>query len=191
MTLRRGFKSDANNIALEARAELGVPAHSSICPFSLAENLEIPVFTLEGLASLDPSVREHTKLLAGRQRSAFSAITVFDGCRRCIIHNDRHAPVRRRSNVSHELAHALLMHPPHPPFCSAGSRIYKRELEEEANWMGPVLLVSNEAARWAMVQGISVTEAAKHFGVSEDLMEFRLRMSGARQIQHRMRSRTK
>ena len=77
------------------------------------------------------------------------------------------------------------MHPPHPPFCSRGDRIYKRELEEEANWLGPVLLVTNEAARWAMATGMSVADAARHFEVSEDLMEFRFRMSGAQQIRRR------
>lgn len=94
--------------------------------------------------------------------------------------------MRQRSNIAHELAHALLMHPPHPPFCSAGSRIYKRDLEEEANWLGPVLLVPNEAARWAMASRMSMADAAEHFQVSEELMEFRFRMSGALLIRRRM-----
>jgi len=78
------------------------------------------------------------------------------------------------------------MHPPHPPFCSAGDRVYKRELEEEASWVGPVLLVTNEAARWAMTRGMSIRDAAEHFEVSAKLMEFRFRMSGAQQIRRRM-----
>jgi hypothetical protein len=55
--------------------------------------------------------------------------------------------------------------------------------------MGPVLLVSNEAARWAIARAMSVPEAAAHFGVSQELMEFRFRVSGARQIEQRMHSR--
>lgn len=185
MTLRRGFKSEANNLALEVRAELFLPNHERICPFEIARNLEIPVYSLRSLLSVDPHLTAHVSALANHYRSAFSAITVFNGRRRCIVHNDSHAPVRQRSNLSHELAHALLMHPPHPPLCDSGNRTYKRELEEEANWLGPVLLVTNEDARWAMVNGMSVAEAAKHFDVSEDLMEFRLRMSGAQQINRR------
>jgi len=167
MTLRRGFKSEANGLALEVRAELGLPSHSPVCPFAIAEDLCIPVFTVSSLLALDgQSPRQITKLLDDH-RSAFSAITVFNGTRRCIVHNHLHARVRQRSNLSHELAHALLMHPAHPPFCSSGDRIYKPELEEEANWLGPVLLVTNEAARWAMAQGVSVADAAGHFEVSE------------------------
>jgi Zn-dependent peptidase ImmA (M78 family) len=187
MTLRRGFKSEANGLALEVRAELGLPSHSPVCPFAIAENLCIPVFTVSSLLALDGEFAKQITRFLDDHLSAFSAITVFNGTRRCIVHNQRHAHVRQRSNLSHELAHALLMHPPHPPFCSAGDRVYKRELEEEASWLGPVLLVTNEAARWALAQGMSVPDAAKHFEVSEDLMQFRFRMSGAQQIQRRWR----
>ena len=69
------------------------------------------------------------------------------------------------------------------------NRVYSPGLEEEASWLGPVLLVPNEAARWAVANSMSVANAAGQFQVSEDLMEFRLRMSGARQIGNRMRRR--
>lgn len=185
MTLRRGFKSEANNLALEVRAELRLPNHARICPFEIAENLDIPVYSLRSLLSVDDTLTDQVSALANHHRSAFSAITVFNERRRCIVHNDAHVPVRQRSNLSHELAHALLMHPPHPPFCDSGNRTYKRELEEEANWLGPVLLVTNEDARWAVANAMSIAEAAKHFDVSEDLMEFRFRMSGAKNIRQR------
>jgi len=189
VTLRRGFKSEANELAVDVRAELGLRHYSPLCPFALAESLCIPLFTLEELLTLDAALADHVELLVDGHPSAFSAMTVFNGRRRCIVHNHRHAPVRRRSNIAHELAHALLRHPPHPPSCAAGNRIYKRELEEEANWLGPVLLVSNEAARWAMARRMSLTEAAAHFDVSEELMEFRFRMSGAQQIRRRSNGR--
>jgi Zn-dependent peptidase ImmA (M78 family) len=187
MTLRHGFKSEANNLALEVRAELRLEPNSPVCPLAIAENLGIPVFTVSKLFALDGGLAAKAEDFLITYRSAFSAITVFDGNRRCIVHNHSHAHVRQRSNISHELAHALLMHPPHPPFCSNGDRIYKRELEEEASWLGPVLLETNEGARWAMARGMSVTDAAKHFEVSEDLMQFRFRMSGAQRIQRRRR----
>jgi Zn-dependent peptidase ImmA (M78 family) len=189
VTLRRGFKTEANDLALEARDDLGLLAYSPLCPFALAENLHIPVFSLEALLTCDAGLAKPVALLVDTHREAFSAITVFNRRRRCIVHNHRHSPARQRSNIAHELAHALLMHPPHPPTCSAGGRVYERELEEEASWLGPVLLVSNDGARWAMAKGLSLFAAAEHFGVSEELMEFRLRMSGARRI-HRRRSPT-
>lgn len=185
MTLRRGFKTEANDLALEVRAELLLSPHSPLCPFQLAESLCIPVFTLKTLAAMDPDVSCSVQVLLRAHRSEFSAITVFHGRKRCVVHNDSHAPVRRRANVAHEIAHALLNHPPHPLLCSSGQRKYESALEEEANWLGPVLLVPNEAARWAMARRMNIAHAAEHFEVSEDLMNFRFRMSGAWLIQRR------
>src|SRR5688500_14650443 len=122
MTLRRGFKTEANDLALEVRAELRLNPHSPLCPFALAENLCIPVLTLKTLEAMDPGVSYSVQALLRDHRSAFSAITVFHGPKRCIVHNDSHAPVRRRANVAHELAHALLHHPAHPLLCSSDRR---------------------------------------------------------------------
>src|SRR5687768_3946946 len=121
---------------------------------------------LRSLGGGSSALAGHVDYLAYRQPQVFSAITVFRGARRIIVHNDAHAPVRQRSDLAHELAHALLMHAPHPPFCSDGQRTYDRRLEAEAGWLGPVLLVTNEAARWAAAQGMDAVEAAQHFGVS-------------------------
>jgi Zn-dependent peptidase ImmA (M78 family) len=187
--LERGFKAEANKLSLDVRAELGLSRYAPLCPWALAESLHIPVSTLASLAEAEPEAKVASEYLAGHGRSAFSAITVFYGRRRCIVHNDGHAPQRQRSNLAHELAHALLGHPPHLPFCDSGNRIYQSKLENEASWLGPVLLVPNEAARWAMA-AMSLTQSAAHFGVSEDLMQFRLRMSGAQNINRRVRARS-
>src|SRR5258708_3394993 len=99
MTLRRGFKTEAKDLALEVRGELDLRAYSPLCPFALAESLRIPVFTLKALVAVDAGIAEHVALLVDEHRSAFSAITVFNGRRRCIVHNHRHVLVRQRSNV--------------------------------------------------------------------------------------------
>ncbi len=186
MTFRRGFKTEANELALEVREELGLRAESPLCPFSLAQRLEIKVVSLVDLCQCDPELAGKIAYFVEKNPSAFSAVTVCHGTRRLVVHNHRHSLERRRANVAHELAHALLQHPPHPPFCSDGDRTYDRNREEEAGWLGPVLLVTNEGAHWAMRRGMSSVEAAGHFEVSEELMEFRYRMSGAQRIQSRM-----
>ena len=185
MKFERGFKAHANRIALEVRNDLDLDATSPLCPWSLAEDLCIPVLPLRSFSS--GPLAGHVDYLAYRQPHVFSATTVFRGTRRLIVHNDAHAPARQRSDLAHELAHALLMHPPHPPFCSSGHREFNRRFEAEAGWLGPVLLVTNEAARWAIAQGFDEVQAACHFGVSTALMCFRLRMSGALRIaEHRI-----
>jgi len=182
MNFPRGFKTRANQLALEVRDGLGLEHASPICPWSLAEFLGIPIVSLRSLKQGAPAIAGHVDYLATRGSQFFSAITVFREHRRLIVHNDSHAPTRQRSNLAHELAHALLLHPPHPPFCENGKRVYDRVLENEAAWLGPVLLVPNEAARWAATCDLPESEAARHYGVSGDLMRFRLRMSGAVRI---------
>src|SRR3954462_14490223 len=125
MTLRRGFKSEANELALEMRAEMNLQPHSPLCPWELAEHLNVPVSTLQELADENPHIAVHTKLLTLKHKSVFSASTIFHRRRRWIVHNDSHAPVRQRSNLAHELAHALLQHRPHSLFCSTGGRTYE------------------------------------------------------------------
>jgi Zn-dependent peptidase ImmA (M78 family) len=187
VTFERGFKARANRISLEIREELNLEPHAPLCPWKLADHLGIPVKTLKDLSVAAPEIAGHVDYLSHRGSKTFSAITVFDGSRRSILHNHGHALTRQRSDIAHEIAHALLMHPAHPPFCANGQRVYRRELENEAAWLGPVLLVPNEAAQWAVAAGLSDDVAAQGFGVSKDLMRFRYRMSGAQKIAGRLR----
>jgi Zn-dependent peptidase ImmA (M78 family) len=98
---------------------------------------------------------------------------------RFIIHNDSHDPKRQAANIAHELAHGLLLHPPKPAFDSNGSRHYNKELEDEANWLGPALLVSDEAALLIATRKTPISVASDQYKVSEDLVRMRLNVSGA------------
>lgn len=187
MKFERGFKAHANKIALEVRGELGLAPHAPLCPWILAEHLAIPVFPMKKLAEEKPCLVGDVDYLSHAGSRVFSAITVFDGCKRIIVHNDSHAPTRQRSDLAHELGHALLMHPPHPPFCSDGKRMFDKKLESEAGWLGPVLLIPNEAAHWAVAEGFAEVDAAQHYGVSLDLLRFRFGVSGARMRRDRLK----
>lgn len=179
MTFAHGFKSEANRISVQMRTELGLEPYSPLCLWRLAEHLSIPAIPLRKLAEENPAVEGEVNYLVNIDAGVFSAITIFDGSYRFIVHNDGHAPTRQRANLAHELAHALLNHVPHPPFCKHGRRVFNQQLEDEANWLGPALLVSNGAAQWALRSGMNVEAAGRHFGVSRVLMRFRLNKSGA------------
>jgi len=118
MGYRRGFKTDAEKIAGDTRRELGIGALDPLDPVVLAESLGVPVLALSELATEAPEVL----YLLNVEPSAFSATTVFDGNRRIIVHNDGHVPVRRNSNITHEIAHALLFHEPKPALDHRGCR---------------------------------------------------------------------
>lgn len=185
MKLRRGFKAEAEQHASELRSELGLTGDAPLCPWRLAEYLEIPVKTLATISVLEP---EAVKYLLGAGREHFSAVTLFRDSRgmgRIICHNDSHALTRQRSNLAHELAHAILLHPPTAMFdCDPIA-------EAEAAWLGPALLVPSDAARKIAVNGFDYDEAAKAFGVSVDLMRMRLNVTGATAIANRRRTRTR
>jgi Zn-dependent peptidase ImmA (M78 family) len=174
LSLRRGFKTEANDHAREVRRELRLAPHDPLDPWRLAEHLGIPVHKLSDL----PDDVAHYFLRV--EVSAFSAVTVFRGRRRIIVHNDGHRLGRQASNIAHELGHGLLLHQPAPALNVVGCRDWDAVLEEEADWLGAALLISDEAAMHIAQSGMSNREAAEAYGVSEPMARMRINVTGAR-----------
>ena len=175
MGFQRGFKTWANSVALEARNELGIGQLDALDPRLLAEHLDIPIIGLSSLVADAPAV-EH---LLTVEPEVFSAVTVFDGTRRIVVHNDSHAEVRQNSNICHELSHGLLNHPPTPALDDRGCRVWSQDIEDEAAWLSGCLLVS-ERATFAVARGTwTIAEAAVRLGVSQQMIQFRLNATGA------------
>lgn len=167
----RGFKARANRIAVAVRADLGLPAHAPLDPLAICQHFEIDV---KPLSHFGESVNHFLAI----EPNAFSALTVPCGLRRAIVHNDRHSPVRQRSNIAHELAHGFLGHAPCAAFDCDGERNYDGGIESEATFLGGTLLIPNEAA-WHIVRTGGIHQAAKTYGVSQKMLTYRLRVSGA------------
>ena len=176
MAMRRGFKTQANQIAREVRGELGLGPTDPLDPWKLAAFLDIPVIGLTDLAAAIPDAVHHFQQI---EPGAFSAATVFAGTRRIIVHNDVHRPARQASNVTHEGAHGLLLHEPIPAFGPHGCRIWRDEVEEEAQWLAGVLLITEEAAVAVARGNLPVAMAASRYGVSEQMMQYRLNVTAA------------
>jgi Zn-dependent peptidase ImmA (M78 family) len=114
-------------------------------------------------------------------QSAFSAATLpLDDGRRIIVHNDSHSRARQRSNIAHELAHVILDHPFTLPIDSTGSRNLDRDIEDEANWLGSVILISDEAALHMVREAMDSRTACIQYEVSGPLLRMRINASGAR-----------
>jgi hypothetical protein len=174
--MRRGFKTEARELAGEIRVELGISPVEPLDPWQLASHLEIPVWTLSSYASIAPLAAAH---LLERDTRAFSALLVSIGLRCAIVHNDAHVPVRQRADICHELAHALLLHRPHSSNDGRPPK-FDQEQEEEATWLGGVLLVTDEFCVACAIRSVDIAEAAAFMGVSTQLMRWRWNMSGAR-----------
>lgn len=176
MELRRGFKTEAHDISREIRCELKLALTDPLDPWLLANYLEIPISTLSFMKDDAPFAAYH---FSNIDPTAFSAVTVFYGYNRKIIHNDSHHDVRQASNIAHELSHALLHHLPTPALDDRGSRNWNQTVEDEASWLGGALLVSEEAALMIARNKLSLSEAAQRYHVSEEMIRFRLNVTGA------------
>lgn len=176
MGFRRGFKAEANRIALRIRDRMGLGPTDAIDPFEVCTRYDIRVIPLSDIDPRSPFLRGAS--------SAFSAVTVPCGPETAIVHNDSHHPYRRRSNVCHELAHCFLGHECTPPLTEDGERTRDGGIEAEANFLAGALLIPNEAALHIVSTGL-VPSAQRLYGVSEPMLTYRLRVSGAHTIYRR------
>ena len=176
MALRWGFKSDANAYARSFRRELGLAAHSPLCQWQLAELLGFDVVRLSSFVDIDN--QQILYFASPRGQKNFSAITIYPENGPVIIHNDWHNPKRQAANLAHESAHGILHHKPSALFDGA-KRIYDAEMEEEANWLGPALLISDEAALLIAQRGYSLEEASDLYNASIEVVRFRLNVCAA------------
>lgn len=177
MVLRRGFKTEANGWSRDLRREMGLSAESPLCPRNLCQHLELPLISLSELTA-EPQYLAY--YLSGPGRPDFSAVTLLVNGKRWVVHNDAHEPGRQASNIAHEIAHALLHHPVPALFDANGQRSHNKDHEEEANWLGPALLISEEAALSIVRMRLSIEEAAERYGTSKDVVQMRLNVNGAR-----------
>lgn len=177
MGFRRGFKAEANRIAVKIRVQMGLNARAPIDPVKICELFDIRLLKLSDLNPESCSFLEH-------ENSVFSAVTVPCGAEIAIVHNDSHHPYRQRSNICHELAHCFLGHQSTPPLTPTGERARDGGVEAEANFLAGALLITNEAAIHIVSNGL-VGAAQRVYGVSQPMLEFRLRISGALAIHRR------
>ena len=177
MGLRRGFKTEAAGLAKEIRAELGLSPFDRLDPLELALLLEIPVLALSELEELTP---DGIRYFLVTEPEAFSAITVFRGHSRVIVHNDSHSEPRQNSNLTHELAHGLLHHEPAPALDErTGCRNYNATNEDEASWLAGELLVTEEMALAVARGQFTQQDAERRLRVSSEMLRWRLNMTGA------------
>ena len=186
--MKRGFKAQAERIATEIRNELDLSADAKLEPLDLAEHLLIPVLSLSQASRTAPK-NSFSQYFAVTDPDSFSAITIFQGYERLIVHNETHHPHRQASNLAHEVSHSLLEHEPTPVVNANGQRYWDAQVEQEATWLGAALLIPRAGALSMAKQDWTVQDIAEHYGVSEALCRWRIGQTGiARQVAHWRRS---
>ena len=90
---------------------------------------------------------------------------------------------RRRSNdIMHELAHLFIEHVPATVIISPDGalalRTFDRKQEDEANWLSGCLLLPRPALVQIKQSGMGTEDACEVYGVSDELLHFRLNVTG-------------
>lgn len=171
--------AEANRISVDVRKRIGLKAIDPIKPHEICRYYDIEVIKL---SELECDASHFLK----EEHSVFSAVTVPNGARTAIVHNDAHSEYRQNSNICHELAHCFLGHEFTPPLTEAGERIRDGGIEGEANYLAGALLLTNEGALHVLKRKL-LSKAQKLYGISSEMLEYRLRKSGARKIYKRIR----
>lgn len=186
MALRRGFKSEAERIAENLRADLGLFADRPVAPETLAEFLGVE---LKSGDSLLP--RQRFVDLEQLQPGAFFACTFRPSDDRVVVvYNPLTPNSRRTSDLAHELAHILLEHElsrietlGEITFLSCDA-----DQEEEAAWLSGCLLLPRPLLLKETRLGRSAEEIAEAHGVSATMARYRINVTGVmRQNQARLK----
>lgn len=189
--LKRGFKANAERLAIEYRDKLHLQPYSPLCAFKLADYFQIPIYSAIEFLTLPEEINILSG--AGGEDCGWSALTMpTQAGNRIIIHNPFHSSARQQSNIMHELAHVICKHERKESALNIpvplGMRHFDEEQEEEAKCLGATLQLTREGLLWAQKRNMNSTEIASFFNASPEMVSYRLNTSGVfKQLQYRQR----
>lgn len=187
---RHGFKSWCERIALEKRAELGLQPLDRLDPNDLAKQLGVVVRFPKDVPGLSSGC---LKRLLEDDPDGWSAVSLRQGSRTIIIMNSAHSKARQASDLMHELAHLLLAHTPARVDVTKDMqlllRTHDRGQEDEANWLAGCLLLPRPIVMTVHRKRQAATAAAHEYGVSVDMVNYRLRVTGVGIQEQRLQAR--
>jgi Zn-dependent peptidase ImmA (M78 family) len=176
--VRRGFKAFAERQAEELRTSLAVTPYEKLSPWDLASHLGILVSYPEDFDLQASDVEQLTK----RDGDSWSGLTIKEAGFTCIILNSSHPKSRQSHTLMHELSHVILKHVPSRVDISEGGMLllsdFSKEQEEEADCLSGCLLLPRPLLLHLRGHGKSVSEIAQEHGVSNQLCQWRVRMTG-------------
>lgn len=170
--------------ALGLRDFAGVRAGEPLDPFALAHFAKLMVIDFEHIKGLSKETREH---LLGTGSEAWSGGTCsrpLPNGWRVVILNPKHGAQRNNATLMEEVCHVFLGHKANRLHIVAQdkqgktvARDYNEADEEAAYAVGAAALVPFAALRRFVRAGKTSLEMARHFNVSRELIEYRLKVS--------------
>lgn len=170
--------------ALGLRDFAGVRDDEPLDPFALAHFAKLMVIDFEHINGLSKETREH---LLGTGSEAWSGGTCsrpLPNGWRVVILNPKHGAQRNNATLMEEVCHVFLGHKANRLHIVAQNkqgktvaRDYNEADEEAAYAVGAAALVPFAALRRFIRAGKTSLELARHFNVSRELIEYRLKVS--------------
>ena len=182
--------------ALGLRDFAGVTEDQPLDPFALANFARLLVVDFASIEGLSAESRKHLLGAAADEWSGGACSRPLPNGWRLVILNPAHGPQRNRATLMEEVAHVFLGHKPNRLAAIAGddqsrkspveanqsrgrmlARDYNQTDEEAAYAVGAAALVPFGALRRQVMEGENSREIARHFRVSRQLVEYRIKVT--------------
>ncbi len=179
MPFRRGFKSQCERRSVEIRKDLGLSQDAPLSALTLAEHMDLTVWSTTEVSGLTV---DDLNNLNHNDGDSWSALTMRMGTSHLIVYKDAASKPRINSVVMHEIAHITLGHElADACILDDGSLVpsnFSQDQEDEADWLAGTLLLPRPALITIRKRGLSNSEARRRYKVSNDMLEWRIRMTG-------------
>ena len=170
--------------ALALRDFAGVNKNQPLDPFALAQFAKLMVVDFDSIEGLSPESREHLLSDGAAEWSGGACSRPLPNGWRLVILNPAHGKQRNRATLMEEVAHVFLGHNPNrlAVVASVGkdktlARDYNHDDEEAAYAIGAAALVPYSSLRELVMKGRTAPEIARHFHVSRQLVEYRIKVT--------------
>lgn len=178
MSLRRGFKAEAERLANEIWREMRLTPKDRMDAVRLAEHVGCVVRPADSLVDI-----AKLKELRRIQQDAFFACTFkLPGDRFAIVFNPLVSDTRRNSDIAHEVAHVVLDHS-FSQLQRLGDIAFlsgDKQQEDEAAWLSGCLLLPRSALIHDLRERRTPGTIARHRIVSRKMADYRIRVTGVR-----------
>lgn len=154
-------------------------------PFDLAKYANLMVAKFEEIEPfLTEETKEHLLKNAKDKWSGGACSQALPNGQKLIILNPTHGANRQNATLMEEICHVFLGHKPSRLAIENRNkegkviaRDYRPEIEEEAYSVGAAALVPYSSLRKFVENGKTSREIARHFNVSRELVEYRIKIS--------------
>ncbi len=168
-------------IALKIREFAAAPVDQPLNPWNLAPFVKIHVMNLKDVEGLSDESRRLLLGDNGKSWSGGASRPLPDGWRLVFL-NPNHTRERQAATLMEEICHVILGHSPtrlmHAEETTKGIRFrnFDKNQEEVAYAVGAATLIPYFSLKQAVAAGLTSDIIARRYGVSRDLIEYRIKV---------------